>query len=367
MSHTSRHSRIQPACGFAGFAALLAALAPAAAAQSVKLQPLLAPGTTTYVETTAEAKQSIQNPGGGGAMTFEFEMLTGMLCKVESADGDGAKLTHTYDRQCVKADSPMISGEFDSDIRTDDELLEFAEIFGPSIGESFTVELGPDRMVKAVTGVDKVADKIKQAAGFNPLVAQFTNEMTNEQTADELNTRYALYPNKEVKAGDKWSRTLHRTAGPLGKMATEYEFTVDSVTSDTAIVKYTGAMKQEAPATETGNPGIKAMHVKEGAIKGTATFDARSGALMKDEQTTQIKVELELSSPGGGEEGDGEQAAPRLNMHADVEQVVRFTSEQERAREKADNEAKAKAMKEAKKKPAPAEKPEGEPEEPKKP
>ncbi len=364
MPRTTRHRSTLPAC--LSVAACLAWLTSAAPAQSVKLQPPLEPGTTTYVETAAEVKQTIQNPGGGGAVAFEFEMLTGMLCKVESADAQGARIKQTYERQRVKAESPMISGEFDSDVRTDDELLEFAEIFSPSIGESFTVELGPDRMVKAVTGVDKVADKIKQEAGFNPMVAQFTNEMTNEQTADELNARYVLYIDKEVKAGDKWSRTLKRTAGPLGKVSAEYEFTVENVTADRAVVKYTATMKQEAPATETGNPGIKALHLKEGAIKGTAVFDARAGALIRDEQTTQIKADLELNSPGGGE-GDSEQAAPRLNMQADVEQVVRFISEQERAREKAENESKAKAMKEAKKKPAPAEKPDGEPDEPKQP
>jgi hypothetical protein len=345
---------------------LSAAVASSALAQSVTPRPHLAPGCTAYIETTTQAKQTIQNPAGGQPMSFQFEILTGLLRRVESADADGAKLTHRYDRQRIKADSPMMSGEFDSDIRTDDEGLEFAEIFSPLIGESYTIELGPDHMVKTVSGMDKIADKMRQEAGFNPMVAQFTREMTNEQTADELNAQFGLYANKEIKTGDKWSKTLTREAGPLGKTTAQYEFTADKVTAEQATVSYTATMKQESPAADTGNPGIKALHLTEGKITGTAVFDGRTGALTKDEQTTQIKVELELAGAAGGGD-DGEQAAPRLAMEADVKQTVTVMSEADRAKQKAEHEAKAKEMKAARKKPETPESEPTEPDEPKKP
>ncbi len=317
-----------------GGAALALWLAAPVMGQSVMLKPRLEPGAVRYVERTTEMNQKFKGGPGGGdrEMSMKMKNVMGVLQKVESATPEkGAKLSVTFDRVASESNMPMMAGEFDSDRRNDDESPELAALYEPMVGSTLTIELDKDFRAVSCTGTAELVAKVEKSVGGNPMLDQMKRNMNDEQNRVMWGEqRMFLYPNKEVKLGDKWTRKFVNKAD-FGDMAYEFECELVKGDADAAgkiKVAYTGKIAMEGePKQREGAPTVK---IESGVVKGTALFDPKLGEFVTARGETEMKLNIVFGT------GD---AAQKMEINQKVAETVRTLSVEERAKERAANKS----------------------------
>lgn len=327
-------------------AALCAALGGSATAQTVSLKSKFEPGKTCYVERATDIMQAVTGVPGQGDMKINIKQVFGVLQTVESAAPDkGAKLKLTFDRVAMKSDFAMMDGEFDSDSRNDNEMIEFAEIYSPLIGMAVTLEIDANGKATAFSGGKALMDKIDQSAGQNMMADQAKRGLSDEQgKVNWGDSRLMLYANKDVKVGDTWKGGYTSRNPNLGELATSVDCRLESVGKedgrDVAVVSYSGTVKQ----TEEPKTGANGMLIKleSGKVSGKAVFDVKQSQFVKDASDTEMKLTAE------GSMGD-----QKMQMSVELKQhdVTALLGQAEREKQKADNAKNAKKAEADKKKP----------------
>lgn len=308
-----------------------------AAGQSVLLKPRFEPGRTVYVESHMRAVQTLTGDMlGEEGMLITIEQTLGVFQKVESVSGAGVKLGMIFDRMRIDFAAPMMEGAFDSDARSDLELLELAEIFEPMIGAAYTAELDRDFNVTRITGIDELVKKMNEAGG-GQLASQFVRGMSNEQNKAALaESIFMLYPNKKVKQGDTWSKSIRRKGGQLGEFGVKYDYRVESVNDKRVVIAYTASLTRPPGAkVDSVNPMIKAVSLKSGSITGKAEFDAKTGQLVSDARKSITKMAIEMDMPVA----DGD-AAPSMTIVAESTQTLKFLTTEQRVAQRSENQKK---------------------------
>jgi hypothetical protein len=324
-------------------AAVAVAYAPG---QTVLLKPKFTPGSVAYVETKQDIKQDMSGaPLPGGSATMNMNQIFGLLEKVEAA-GKNVHLVQTFDRVSMRMESsaaPGMGGDYDSDRPENDESGMLGQIFPPMVGGVLTIEIDPDGKVVSAKGMQKIIEKIEESGGGNPMFAQMKESMTDDSTKTEWQTRLAFFPNKEVKVGETWTKTVKSPMPTIGELQVEFNCKLEKVEKkdghDLAIIAYTTKTTQPADAkAEEGMGGMK-FAVEGGTGKGTVTFDAQRGEIVKRVQDSTLKLRLQM--PGAAEDAD----SPGMKISVDSKETLTLMTEQERKAQKAEN-AKKKAAKE---------------------
>lgn len=315
--------------------ALVEAAAPAFG-QSVMLRPKLEPGVVRYVERTTDMNQRFKG-GPAGAdreMTMKMKNVMGVLQKVESTTPDkGAKVSVTFDRIASESDMPMMAGEFDSDRRSDDESPELAALYEPMVGSVLMIELDKEGRAVGCTGTAELVAKVEKSVGGNPMLDQMKRNMNDEQNRVMWGEqRMFLYPYKDVKPGDKWTRSFVNKAD-FGDMS--YQFECEAVKpesgdpKDSIRVAYTGKITQEGdPKQREGAPTVK---IESGSTKGTGLFDPKVGEFVSQRGETELKLHIVF--------GVGD-SAQKMEVQQKVVETVRTLSAEERAKEREANKSK---------------------------
>jgi hypothetical protein len=351
-----------------GVVSSLTAVAVAASslrAQSVQIQPKYKSGEKTYLEQDVHVKQKMQGGPMGDGMEIEIQKLYGLWHEVKSVNDGMAKIVLTFDRALQAVQSPMMEAAFDTDDPDNEDASPFIkDALAAMVGNSFRMEVDREGQVKKFEGMKDILEKVMEAAPASPFTRQLQNELSDERgkvTWGEL--VYLMYPNKEVKAGDKWSK-VHRDIIPqLGKVKTRYEYKLDRITEENgrkvAVVTYKSEMEKDDSGEPAGELAGGKSEVK-GSFTGTDTYDIERGLVTRHESSGKLNVRIRQNQPADedddedADEDNGKSAQKKDKddddaggMKVEVELKQKFTllSESERARQKADAAKKAEAAK----------------------
>lgn len=339
-----------------GVAVALFAAAGDLSAESVMLKPTHKVGETVYVEQSAEIVQMIHNPMMGEPMEIMIHRIYGLLRKTDSGSDDGAKMSWTFDRAMQKVDSPMMEAAYDSDAPgAEDESELIAGPLAAMIGCKFNVEVGKDSAATSCSGMKAILDKAMKDAPGNPFSQQLQRELTDDRgrvTYGE--TMYLMYPNKEVKVGETWTRTQRDLLPQIGKVVSHYEYTLDKITEEAgrkvAVITFKSTMEKDTTGKQTeagplGNADVK------GSSTGTTTFDIERGMVTKSIANSDTRIETKAKASDAKDADDEEEGAqhsapPGMKIEVKVKQTTTLLNEADRAKQK---EAAAKRAKEMKK------------------
>jgi hypothetical protein len=268
------------------------------AGDSVNLTPKHKAGQTSFIEVDRNIEQEISvgggdddDDGGGQKLKLDIHQVYGAFRTAESAE----KYTLTFDRMLQSVESPMMKGQFDTDDPDADKANEMlGAVLTPFIGMSLTLNLENGEVASA-SGMKKIADKVKEA-GANPFTQIVQRELTDDSAKVTWGDyMFILYPNKEVKVGDTWKKSLTTKRPDMGTMLIDYTCKLDRITEEKgrkmAVVSFETTSKLKSTGKATSKPTNKI----DGHSKGTALFDIEHGEFV--ERSEKGSTKLDLTSP----------------------------------------------------------------------
>jgi len=332
-------------------AALPAAEAPA---QSVVLKPKYTAGHTGYLELDEQVTQTLRGGMfGPDGRKFDFRHLRGLAQKVEaSSPGEGAKLAMTFDRIQLQSSFAGMgqSNSFDSDVDDPkDESNPLANAVGGMLGMTMRMEVDADGNVKSFSGMKEILAKMEEAAAGNPMFEQMVRrELRDDSARVEWGEKMmALFPNKEVKVGETWTRTLREPTQNVGELIWEYHCKLERLGVENgrqvAVVACDGTIRRasEEPA-EAGPMGMK-LEKLTGRFTGGGTFDVDRGEFVKQNQTTEMNIVM--AGPGAAETQPADPEAGKMKVDLASTRTVSVLSPAEREKQKGENRRKAEEKK----------------------
>jgi hypothetical protein len=298
-------------------AILGAALLPAcsAAAQSVMIKPKFSPGSTTYHVAQQEVVQKVSGGQFGEAgAEFKSSETYGVLQKVEPApEGKGHRIIMTFDRIAQAMQNMMMNLSFDSDLNDPaDRSDPLAIIYGPALGMSITMDLDAENNITSFSGMDAIWEKVQKSAVGNPMLQQMRTGFSDEGARVKWgDSRLALYPNKEVKAGDTWHSEV-RSPSPAGDFITERHMKLERIGKEdgreVAVVSYTTSTRRAPEAKNQPVMGGMMLDIVSSEGTGRATYDIAKGVFVRDQSDAKMVIELRHPSADSEDSDTGSQS-----------------------------------------------------------
>ena len=161
-------------------------------------------------------------------------------------------------------------------------------------GRTFTMDVDPEGHVVAVKGMEEmgkaIADSL-QLEGEDRLEFEkrFGQQLNEKATREQFERVWLIFPNREVKVGDSWTKTYSIGGQMPGKYVSEY--TVKEIEGDMV------TLEEETKIEPNGEEGPSV----KGKITGTAVVDSRSGLIVNSDQDMKMTVSVngfEVESKG---------------------------------------------------------------------
>jgi hypothetical protein len=154
------------------------------------------------------------------AMNFDYDMAV-------TGDSAGVKTLNTaYKRISMNMSLPTGEMAFDSDKPADgavdlqkNPMGVMNKMFGAMVGKSFTMKVDPEGKVIAISGLNEMGDAMVNSMGLNGEMKMQARQMFDQQFNEEnmkqtFSQAFNIFPNKEVKVGDKWEKSVTMN-GPM--------------------------------------------------------------------------------------------------------------------------------------------------------
>lgn len=176
----------------------------------------------------------------------------------------------------VDTDNPATAGD------TDNPLGMLNKVFGAIKGQRFSMQVSPEGKIIDVKGFDGIGSRIADSLGLENeqkqmMKQQFDSQFNEEQLKQSLGRFWYIFPNKEIKVGDTWTKNFEMGGKMGGKYISDYKVTDiegDMVTLD------------EHTKIES-NGGDKNI---SGTVTGTMVVDSRTGLIVTADQDMNIKA-----------------------------------------------------------------------------
>lgn len=220
------------------------------------------------------------------AMNFDYDLSV-------TGDSAGVKTLNTaYRRIAMNMTLPNGEMSFDSD-KPADSIADLQKnpmgvmnrIFGAMVGKSFTMKVSPEGKVIAITGLNEMGDAMVNSIGMDDAAKMRARQMFDQQFNEEnmkqtFSQAFDIFPNKEVKVGDKWEKTLTMNGAMRADAKTVYtvkDIKEDEVTLDAASdidmagnkIKQTGTMQIDPNTGLVTKANLE--QTMTGTVNGTTT------------------------------------------------------------------------------------------------
>lgn len=212
--------------------------------------------------------------------------------------GDSAgwkQVNATISKIAINMDAGGMQIKFDSDdptaLDSTNPMAKVGQIFGAMKGGQFGFTMNEKGKVGNVTGIREMMEhavaSLNDPTSSAALMAGLSKTFDENQFKQNLEQSFGIYPDKPVKAGDSWNKTMTmNNAGIIMKMDNTY--TLESVDNNNANVKMSSKIS-------SGSDSAKLMGMNmdmNGTMEGTMQFDIASGMPVKGVSTMQMNMKV---------------------------------------------------------------------------
>jgi hypothetical protein len=228
---------------------------------------------------------------------------------INVTDDDGTLKTLDIEYRDFKMKMNMMGQEMNIDASKKPEPMDsnsfgqnpmemMSSAFSGIIGKKFTMKVSGDGKIQSITGVEEFINSIAESMNAGEqikgiVLASLKGQFSEEKVKETFAPMFGIYPNKEVKPGDKWTNSYI-----LSSQAVESsnEYTVKSFEGDNAIVQLSSKMEPQADAA---NPNLAALKLS-GTQSGTMTINTTTGLIVDSELTQNFTStgEMKLGMTG---------------------------------------------------------------------
>jgi len=267
----------------------------ARAADSILLKPKQDAAADSYVEISTDAVQKMAGPDGK-EMQITSRSVYGLMQK-ETAKGETTEISATLDRLFGSmAFSESMKSVYDTDDPDSEEASpDHKAAFSPILNMPLKITLNAEGLATRVDGTEPIRAKLKTAGDGNFVAKSLAEEDFNDrQVMSQIGESFrALYPNRDVKTGDTWTRTINDVYPHVGKVIVRYDCTLDRIegtsAARTAKIRYKGTITKDADDTPAKDQRLGKI---DGSFTGTASFDAAQGRFTEILRDTQATIEV---------------------------------------------------------------------------
>ena len=204
------------------------------------------------------------------------------------------RIKSTYRRVVMAMDAGGTSVDIDTDKPVTDSVTDLpvnpmnmmGNMFQAMIGKSFLMKVDAEGKVTEVSGLKEMADAMIASMNLNeemkPMIQRLFSAQFNEENLKQtFSQSFNIFPNKAVKVGDTWDKTIVVPGMVATTMNSTY--TVKSITADNVTLGITSTI-------EVGNT--------KGTQTGTLIVDPRTGLVtdgdmvqkFEEKVTSRIKI-----------------------------------------------------------------------------
>lgn len=261
--------------GGAGVASARQGDKPAAASGQVDLRPKFKRGQEVRFEMLLDISSS-QAAGDMGDLKVSTKQELGLALKVKDVTADGrATIDLVYESLKLTTDSTLAKMSFDSSqpAEKDDET---GALLRPVVGLTLSLE------TDEVGNITSVA--APSGSGASPMLRQFTGADVVKGLFGpivRINSGSGV-----ASVGDTWTNESVMQGG-LGAMKLRNNYTLRSCSPPRATLDISGSVSLDASAAGLAT-------VRDGTIKGSATWNTEQGMLESMEMTQKLKVDTKL-------------------------------------------------------------------------
>jgi hypothetical protein len=168
----------------------------------------------------------------------------------------------------------------------DNPMQMMTNAFSGIIGKKFTMKVTEAGKIEEITGFEEMIRSMLENMAVNEemknsMSASLKDQFNGDKIKESFAPMFSVYPNKEVKVGDKWSNTYD-----LSSMAVQCksEYVVKSFQGENIVIDVTSRMD---PHGKIDNPALSEMKMS-GTQSGIMTLNSKSGLVVDAELTKNL-------------------------------------------------------------------------------
>lgn len=225
---------------------------------------------------------------------MQMDMTSYYSMAVKEEQGDEKTVSATFERIKMQMNMGPVNLDIDSDrpVATSEKgdtsisaaMNKLNGLFSSLKGQEFTMKINSEGKVVSVSGMKEMADRIINNFGAemseaekNEMRQQFDKQFSDEGMKGQFERFLYIFPNKEVKVGDSWTKT----SSMGGDMPANYNstYTVTEIEGDMVTL----SEKSKVTSSDAN------MNV-DGDVTGTIVVDSRSGLVVTSTQNLDMKI-----------------------------------------------------------------------------
>lgn len=317
--------------------------AGAAAAQSADLSPKFKVGDVAYLEVSQDVTQKVTGGRfGPEGRTLNWTNLRTIKQVVQSiSEKSGTSFAMTFDRVKRTTAGPVPPPQaYDSDASTaasadtanppagGDAPNPLATMLGPIVGMTIEMTFDSRGYVTKLQGMDKVLDKVEDAAAGSGIFEQSRDEYSDDATRILWgDARMALYAYRVAKVGDTWGRTFSLYSLTAGDLTQSMECRFDRIEEKDgrkfAVIKFTSRIRRSPDAPTPPSVMGRVLNYERGDVEGSAWLDLELGLIVRETEQSTVLI-------SGKEPGSEPGTTADLRFERTTRQTVTRLSEAER-------------------------------------
>ena len=232
----------------------------------------------------------------GQERTTDMNMVFGYIMSVKDIKSNGDNIIDaTYDKVIYDMGAGM---SYSSDKNDTDNI--FGKMMSVMKGFTFHMVMAPDGVVKEVSGIDKMVDKMMEKAAANMPGSQvgimreaMSKSLSNESVKNMTSQTTNFYPDHAVGIGDSWTKEIEMQS--MVKMKATHTYTVRDIKDGVVLLDMTSkihSIRNEVSESSSQISGVES---------GTMQVSRKTGLLLVSDMEQSLSGSISVSNPNGGD------------------------------------------------------------------
>lgn len=214
---------------------------------------------------------------------------------------DEIKTNYIYKSISYELKSSIMNVSYDS-TQPKENPNQFEDIYskmlGALVGKQFGVVHAPDGSVLSVTGMDAIADDIKNAfedeSIRNMIEMMLAQQYSNEAMKKTLNQSMQIYPNRAVKVGETWN--IEQTADAMDiVLHTNSTYQLEAVKKKTAYVKVKSTVTSDDDKLSGEHWGDQEFDLKSGMVRKATINQKMTGTITSQGMDIEMIIDSKVN------------------------------------------------------------------------
>lgn len=227
--------------------------------------------------------------------TMQMDMSNYYSMTVSEDDGNLKTITTRFERFKINMEMMGFTIELDSEHPIAEgkdsitaKLNKVNAALAAIKGRQFRMKVNAEGKVEEISGLKGMAGAIADSLGLDEkqkqlMAARFDQQFNDKEVQGQFEQVFNILPNKEVKVGDSWKKTINAGSMFRGSAMTS-TYTVDEIEGDMV------TLEEKTQVQPNGQTGMS------GTISGTLVVDSRTGLVVNADR------DITLSMTQGGKE-----------------------------------------------------------------